>query len=292
MAEKTITVIPARKRVGSRKQVTEEKPKLRVAAYCRVSTDRDEQESSYEAQVEHYTEFIDRNPEWQLAGIYADDGISGTNTKKREEFNRMIEDCMAYALSSIVYCAHCNDIFRRINWNNRGCKSTVWRCLSRVEKDRPSCTARTVKEELLHEVVVRAVNEVITGSASIIPALQASFERCLGDSNSAAVEEIDARLLELQQELLKLANAKQNYDALADEIDELRAEKEELLLQEANKDGIRQRMADMVAFLQSEPEEVTEYSEALVRRMIEKISVYDDHFVVEFKSGIEITINE
>lgn len=45
-------------------------------------------------------------------------------------------------------------------------------------------------------------------------------------------------------------------------------------------------------FLQSEPEEVTEYSEALVRRMIEKITVYDDHFVVEFKSGIEITINE
>ena len=197
-----------------------------------------------------------------------------------------------YALSSIVYCAHCNDIFRRINWNNRGCKSTVWRCLSRVEKDRPSCTARTVKEELLHEVVVRAVNEVITGSSSFIPALQASFERCLGDSNSAAVEGIDAHLLELQQELLKLANAKQNYETLADEIDELRAEKEELLLQEANKEGIRQRIADMMAYLQSEPEEVTEYSEALVRRMIEKITVYDDHFVVEFKSGIEITINE
>ena len=47
-----------------------------------------------------------------------------------------------YALSSIVYCAHCNDIFRRINWNNRGCKSTVWRCLSRVEK-----TARLVRHE-------------------------------------------------------------------------------------------------------------------------------------------------
>ena len=102
MAEKTITVIPARKRVGSRKQVTEEKPKLRVAAYCRVSTDRDEQETSYEAQVEHYTEFIDRNPEWQLAGIYADDGISGTNTKKREEFNRMIEDCMASKIDMVI----------------------------------------------------------------------------------------------------------------------------------------------------------------------------------------------
>lgn len=136
------------------------------------------------------------------------------------------------------------------------------------------------------------MNEVIAGSDSFFPALQASFERCLGDSNSEAVEEIDAHLLELQQKLLKMANAKQNYETLAVEIDELRAEKEELLLQEANKEGIRQCIADMMAYLQSEPEEVTEYSEALVRRMIEKIMVYDDHFVVEFKSGIEITINE
>lgn len=91
---------------------------------------------------------------------------------------------------------------------------------------------------------------------------------------------------------MKLANAKQNYDALADEIGELRAKKEELLLQEANKDELRQRMADMVDYLKTEPEEVAEYSETLVRRMIEKITVYDDHFVVEFKFEIEITINE
>ena len=148
------------------------------------------------------------------------------------------------------------------------------------------------KEQLLHEVVVRAVNELIRSSASFLPALQASIKRCLSDSNSDAVTEIDVRLLKLQQELLKLANAKQNYDTLADEIGELRAKKEELLLQEANKDGLRQRMADMVDYLKTEPEEITEYSEILVRRMIEKITVYDNHFVVEFKSGIEITINE
>lgn len=58
-------------------------------------------------------------------------------------------------------------------------------------------------------------------------------------------------------------------------------------MQEANKDGLRQRMADMVDYLKTEPEEVMEYSEILVRRMIEKITVYDDHFVVEFKSGLE-----
>ena len=77
-------------------------PKLRVAAYCRVSTDNDEQATSYEAQVEHYTEYIQKNPDWEFAGIYADDGISGTNTKKREEFNRMIDDCKAGNIDMII----------------------------------------------------------------------------------------------------------------------------------------------------------------------------------------------
>lgn len=100
-ASKNITMIPARKRVGSTVR-KDAKPKLRVAAYCRVSTDSDEQASSYEKQVEHYTDFIKANAEWEFAGIYADDGISGTNTKKREEFNRMIEDCMAGRIDMII----------------------------------------------------------------------------------------------------------------------------------------------------------------------------------------------
>ncbi|MBU3209058.1 recombinase family protein [Clostridium algidicarnis] len=73
----------------------DDKPKHRVAAYFRVSTDSDEQATSYEAQIEHYTNFIQKNEEWEFVKIFADDGISGTNTKKREEFNRMIEECMA-----------------------------------------------------------------------------------------------------------------------------------------------------------------------------------------------------
>ena len=100
-ASKNITMIPARKRVGSTVRVYA-KPKLRVAAYCRVSTDSEEQASSYEKQVEHYTDFIQANEEWEFAGIYADDGISGTNTKKREEFNRMIEDCMGGRIDMII----------------------------------------------------------------------------------------------------------------------------------------------------------------------------------------------
>ena len=65
-----VTLIPARKHV--RKVKNDEKPKLRVAAYCRVSTDSDEQATSYEAQIEHYTSYINGNPDWELAGIFAD----------------------------------------------------------------------------------------------------------------------------------------------------------------------------------------------------------------------------
>ena len=96
-----VTFIPARKQVGNTIKKPE-KPKLRVAAYCRVSTDSDEQETSYETQVSHYTEYIQNHPDWQLAGIFADDGISGTNTKKREEFNRMIDECMAGNIDMVI----------------------------------------------------------------------------------------------------------------------------------------------------------------------------------------------
>lgn len=65
----------------------------RVAAYCRVSTDQDEQQNSYQVQINYYTDYINRNPEWCMAGIFADKGISGTQTKNRTQFGRMIRKC-------------------------------------------------------------------------------------------------------------------------------------------------------------------------------------------------------
>ena len=73
-----------------------------MAAYCRVSTDQLEQLSSYEAQVAYYTNFINNSPEYEFAGVFADEGISGTNTKKREQFNKMIEDCKAGKIDIII----------------------------------------------------------------------------------------------------------------------------------------------------------------------------------------------
>ncbi len=69
------------------------KKRLRVAPYCRVSTDSDEQLNSYEAQIEYYTAKIQDNPEWTMVRMYADEGISGTSMKKRKEFLKLIADC-------------------------------------------------------------------------------------------------------------------------------------------------------------------------------------------------------
>lgn len=87
--ERRITVIPARPQAQSNLPMRQK----RVAAYCRVSTDEEEQLSSYEAQCNYYTEKILSNREWTMAGIFADEGITGTSAKKRPEFLRMIRMC-------------------------------------------------------------------------------------------------------------------------------------------------------------------------------------------------------
>lgn len=517
---RNVTVIPARTRIGNNIK-TETRPKLRVAAYCRVSTDSDEQATSYEVQVEHYTNYIKNNPEWELAGIFADDGISGTNTKKREEFNRMIEECMEgkidmiitksisrfarntldclkyirqlkdknipvffekenintmdskgeimltimaslaqqesqslsqnvklgiqyryqqgeiqvnhkrflgytkdenkrlvivreeaevvkriyreylegasllqiargleadgiltaankpkwrpetlrkilqnekyigdallqktytvdflskkrvvnngivpqyyvenshepiipreiftqvqeemirranlrtgkggkkrvysskYALSSIVYCGGCGEIYRRVHWNNRGYKSIVWRCVSRLEEKGSDCTSPTINEETLQTAVVKAINEVLASKNTFLSILQDNIATVLNEENDKATDEIDRKLDELQNELLRLANSKADYNNVADEIYRLRELKQNALVENAEREGKRQRIAEMTAFLNEQSCEITEYDEQLVRRLIEKVTVFDDKVIVEFKSGVELDV--
>ena len=517
----TVTMIPARKTVGARKK-TEDAPKLRVAAYCRVSTETDEQATSYEAQIEHYTEFIGNHPGWELAGIYADDGISGTNTKKREEFNRLIEDCMAgqvdmivtksisrfarntldclkyirqlkdknipvffekeaintldakgevlltimaslaqqesqslsqnvrlglqyryqqgkvqvctnrflgydkdedgnlvinpeeaevvkriyreylggksyyaigqgltadgirtaagndywlastlkkiltnekyigdallqktittdflnkkrvankgivpqyyvensheaiiprdlflqvqeemvrrarletgtgkrrvysgkYALSHLVYCAHCGDIFRRTHWQIRGERIPVWRCACRLnrKKSKIDCPSRTLYESDLHAAVIQAINQLIAQKDDLLPGLKIAIEKALDSGNGTRVAEIDAQLEDLEKELLKRANTKQDYTDILEQLDAMRDAKQELLLEDANNAGIQRQLNAIEAFLESQQTAIEEYDEALVRKLLERVMVYDDHLTFEFKSGIEIGI--
>lgn len=94
-----VQVIPATKGVTP---PGEDAPVKRVAAYCRVSTDEEAQSTSFDLQVKHYTEYIGAQENWVLAGIYADEGISGTQVKHREQFQKMIEDCEAGQIDMII----------------------------------------------------------------------------------------------------------------------------------------------------------------------------------------------
>lgn len=100
MSNARIIEIPATRQIRSGKNNTMRK--MRVAAYCRVSTEEEEQQGSFETQKLYYTEKINSTSEWELAGIYADDGISGIHTKKRDGFNQMIQDCKKKKIDLIL----------------------------------------------------------------------------------------------------------------------------------------------------------------------------------------------
>ena len=98
--DRRVRVIPATKTQGAIYSTHE--GKKRVAAYCRVSTDSEEQLNSYEAQKSYYTQKIADSPDWEMAGIYADEGISGTSMKKRTEFKKMITACKRGRIDLII----------------------------------------------------------------------------------------------------------------------------------------------------------------------------------------------
>ena len=97
-----VTVIPAKKDRLPINVLSNEARKLRVAAYARVSTNNEEQLTSYEAQVDYYTRYIQSKDEWQFVEVYTDEGISATNTKKRDGFNRMVADALAGKIDLII----------------------------------------------------------------------------------------------------------------------------------------------------------------------------------------------
>ena len=94
-----VITIPANPELVKAKAI---KRQLRVAAYCRVSTDSEEQLTSYEAQKNYYTDKIMTNPDWTMAGIFADEGITGTSAAKRPEFLRMIRKCRQKKIDLIL----------------------------------------------------------------------------------------------------------------------------------------------------------------------------------------------
>ena len=101
MSERAVRSIPPTMNMVTHLPKTSTR-KRRVAAYARVSTDSEEQLTSYEAQVSYYTDYINKRSDWEFVSVYADEGVSGCNTAKREGFNRMIKDALDGKIDLIV----------------------------------------------------------------------------------------------------------------------------------------------------------------------------------------------
>ena len=166
----------------------------------------------------------------------------------------------------------------------------MWRCCTRVEHGPTACDAPTIQESDLQAVVVQAINLALGSRESMMITLQENVESVIRQEDETSSEGIETKLLELQKELLKLANSKKDYNSVADEIDRLRELKQNALVESAEREGLKQRIREMREFLEQQSIEVTEYDELLVRRLIEKVTVYNERFEVEFKSGAKVDV--
>ena len=197
-----------------------------------------------------------------------------------------------HCFAQMVFCGDCGELYRRVHWNNHGCKSIVWRCISRLEPGSAdtNCTNRTVNELLLQEVTVTAINQILTERGTFLKQLQANIAKAVVSADTLSPDGIQARLEELQKELIKKANNKQDYDAIADEILRLREQKEQSEVDSHHREEAMNRIKELQDFISKQKTDITEFDEALVKKLIEKITVFADHFTVEFKSGLTIDI--
>jgi site-specific DNA recombinase len=147
-----------------------------------------------------------------------------------------------------------------------------------------------VPEEMICQATVDAINRLLGQKDELLITLKENIKTVIIETNNSAIEEIDKKLEELQKDLLRLANSKEDYNDIADEIYRLREERHRILAEEAGKKGSKQRLEEMEKFLNEQSTLLEEYDEQLVRRLIEKITVYDDKLTIEFKSGVEVDV--
>lgn len=195
-----------------------------------------------------------------------------------------------HCFSQIIVCGECGELFKRIHWNNRGCKSIVWRCISRLEPTGCVCHARTVNEKVLENVVVQAINRLIGDKSNYLEVLQRNIAKVITDESDDDITEIDEELKRLEKELVMKAKNKDAYDQIADEILRLREKRHEITMDTAMRDEKIERINNLQEFIREQNAELTEYDESLVKRWLSEITVFDDRFSVELKSGIKVEI--
>ena len=187
-------------------------------------------------------------------------------------------------------CNHCFSQIVRLHWNNRGVKSIVWRCISRLESTGLECHAITINELDLQEIVLTALNELLGDKSKYQKQLQQNIASVIRASAAITTDGIDEKLMELQQELVKKANNKEAYDEIADQIFALREKRQQASMDTVQRDEQLQRITELHDFIKDQSSDLTVFDEAPVKRWLKQITIWDDHCTVELKSGLKVDV--
>ncbi|EAA0054567.1 recombinase family protein [Listeria monocytogenes] len=207
---------------------------------------------------------------------------------RRKSMKNKNSQCFSgkYALTGITICGDCGNVYRRVHWKNRG---TVWRCKSRVDKREHNCNGRTIYEKDLHQGILQAINETLIDRDVFLQQLTDNINSVLTDGLTEQLAGLDEQLKDLESEIISVAIGGQGYDELASQIFSLRDERDAVAKQIAANTNLQQRVDEMVVFVK-EHDVINEYSEVLVRRLIEKVTIFEKNIVVDFKSGVRVTV--
>lgn len=195
-----------------------------------------------------------------------------------------------HCLSQKIICGECDEMYRRIHWYSHGRKTVVWRCISRLESTGVECHARTVNETVLENVVVQAINKLLGDKSTYQTQLQQNIAKVIRNAQKNTADEINEQLLELQKELLKKANNKEAYDEIADQIFKLREQRQQCTVDTAARDAQIARINDLQDYIKKQRTDLEAFDETLVKRWLKQITIWEDHFTVELKSGLKIDI--
>lgn len=138
----------------------------------------------------------------------------------------------------------------------------------------------------------KAINQVVQCYDSMQEILKDNLEAVIGEETEKELDSITSELALQQEALLEATREKKPYEDIADAIENLRDRKQEVLTEKAMQEGRKLRIEEMTTFLNGMSQELTEYDEQMVRKYIEKITVFDNYFEVEFKAGLKIEIEK
>ena len=197
-----------------------------------------------------------------------------------------------YCFSQKVFCGKCGDILQRNMWY-RPEKLAVWRCASRVRHSKTGrrCMIRNVKEPLLKEATVEAFNNLIEGHELASKHIKANIMKVIKNLKGPTIDQLDQQLEKVQMKLIQAANQHQDCDALTQQIMDLRKQKEKVQSQETNQQAKLHSLDEINELVEFHKYGLVDFDEQLVRRLVEKITVFQRYMEFKFKNGEIITDN-